>query len=175
MRRKHLIAAVLGFGFLGTTYVAVSQTSSGLLAPFMVKRCTSITVGGSVKCNSITERPMTLQDVERCIGSIKFPAQEQESTAAQHAGPQSDSASLASLTAPSTMAGPAAQEVQDNPVLAFASGFTCPDDLAEGVLARNAQEQLWNADGLFHVIERSRKCSSTKIDDLRGSYCSCPH
>jgi hypothetical protein len=122
----------------------------------MVKRCTSITVGGTVKCNSITDTPVTLQDVERCLQHLQFPM---PATQAAASGPASSASS----------------DTADNPILAFACRFSDADSLAEGVLVKNSQEQLWNSDGLFHVIERSRKCSSTKIDDLRGSYCSCPH
>ena len=157
MKRKTWLAAFLVTVFLGSTYVAVSQTSSGLLAPFMVKRCTSITVGSTVKLNGITDTPMTLKDVERCLQHLQFPMPATQAAASRMVSP-SDSADTA-----------------DNPILSFACRFSDADSLAEGVLAKNTQEQLWNSDGLFHVIECSRKCSSTKVDDLRGSYCSCPH
>jgi hypothetical protein len=77
------------------------------------------------------------------------------------------------LTAPGTMAAPTVQAMQDHPVLAFASSFTCPDDLAEGVLAKNDQEKLWDSHGLFHVIERSNRCSPERMTKLRGCYCTC--
>lgn len=154
MKRKWLVATVLGFGFLGTTYIAVSQTSSGLLAPFMKKTSVCITVGQKMKCNSITERPMTLQDVEKCIRQINFPLAEPQAGGEQQAL--------------------ATSEASDNPVLSFAQRFSCPDDLAEGAMAQNAKEKLWDSDGLFHVIERSKKCTINKMNQLRGKYCRCP-
>ncbi len=155
MKRKTWIAAFLVAAFLGSTYVAVSQTSSGLLAPFLVKECVSITVGSETTYHKTQFEPLTLQDVERAIQGISFP--------------------LPATLPPAPSSPAAVQGLSENPILAFACQFSCPDDLASGALAKNAQENLWDSDGLFHVIERSRKCSSLKMDQLRGTYCTCPH
>ena len=114
-------------------------------------------MGGEVTCHEDRAIPLTLQDVERVIQRIEFPLPGETTNT------QAGAASIQS------------KEVAANPVLSFACQFQDPDSLAEGALVKNSQEKLWDSDGLFHVIEKSQKCSATKIDELRGVYCTCSH
>jgi hypothetical protein len=155
MKRKTWTRAFLVITFLGSTYAAVSQTNSDVLAPFLVKECVSLTVGSETTCHKRQLEPLTLQDVEKALQGLSFP--------------------LPTDRAPAPSSPAAVQGVTENPLLAYACQFSCPDALATGALAKNAQEKVWNSDGLFHVIERSRKCSASTMDELRGTYCTCSH
>jgi len=64
MRKPRSIRPFLLLGFFSFSYVAISAMSPGILAPFMVKQCKSITVGATMSCHEDRFESLTLKDVE---------------------------------------------------------------------------------------------------------------
>jgi len=153
MLRSKRLLLILSAGFLGTSYVALSSGTSDLLRPYLQKRERSITVGGVMQVKHDVLKEFTVEDIARLAKTVELPVEPPPTLA------PSSGAFLAAT-------------VQPDPLRAFISQFGDFNSLAEGVLAQNAREKMWDPDKLFHAIEDSGRCSRSTLSRLKSTYCN---